>query len=188
MPYDFEYHLRLDQSHILPNILKGAQTGVASQFISDIIISLLLFNETIVIEDIQISEISAYYASVASGMMAGLLSIFLDPIALIAFTTLTYGVVFEIVDFATTNDPIVFTPREDIFDICLTVLLVTLFDPVARHQYFRFRQKRHFQEPTLQREDRTLSSTIFFAVLLSTYTFLKQTQKEAENENTNETS
>lgn len=45
MPYNFEYHVRLDQSHILPNILKGAQTGVISQFISDIIISLLFFNE-----------------------------------------------------------------------------------------------------------------------------------------------
>ena len=41
MQYDLEYHKSLDRSHILPNILQGAQTGIFSQFISDIILSLL---------------------------------------------------------------------------------------------------------------------------------------------------
>ena len=181
MPYNFEYHVRLDQSHILPNILKGAQTGVISQFISDIIISLLFFNEKIVIEDIQISEVPSYYASVASGMMAGFLSIFVDPIALIAFTTITYRVVFEITDNLIREDPVNFKPVETVFDVCLTILLVVLFDPVARHQYLRFAQKRALIEPTLKREDRTLTSTIFFTVLSSTYSFLKVASQNEEN-------
>lgn len=187
MQYNLDYHIQMDKSHILPNILKGAQTGISSQFISDVIISLLLFNEELVIEDIQVSAVSAYYASVASGMVAGLLSIYVDPIALVAFTVITYGIVFEIVDYLTTDNPIIFTPQEDIFDICLTILLVVLFDPVARHQYERFKQKRQLIEPTLQREDRTLVSTIFFSVLLSTYNFLKLSSRQNETElaNTN---
>lgn len=180
MQYNLEYHIQMDKSHIIPNILTGAQTGVISQFLSDFFISLLLFNEEIVLEDIQISTVAAYYASVASGMVAGLLSIYIDPIALIAFTVMTYDIVFEIVDYYITNDPIIFTPQENIFDICLTILLVVSFDPVARHQYLRFEQKRHYIEPTLQREDRTLVSTIFFSVLLSTYSFLKlQSRQES---------
>ena len=50
MQYNLEYHKQLDRSHILPNILEGAKTGVASQFLSDVIISLLLFNESIVLD------------------------------------------------------------------------------------------------------------------------------------------
>lgn len=81
MQYDLKYHIKLDQSHILPNILNGAQFGIISQFLSDIFISLFLFNEKIIIEDIQVSQTPAYYAAVASGMIAGFLSIFIDPIA-----------------------------------------------------------------------------------------------------------
>ncbi len=173
MAYNLEYHKQLDRSHILPNIMKGAQTGVVSQFLSDIFISLLLFNEEIVIKDIQISTVSSYYASVASGMMAGFLIIYLDPIAVVAFTTVTYGVVFELADKITTGDEITLTPVEDIFDIGVTVLLVALFDPTARSQYLRYQQKRHFIEPTIGRKDRDLTLTVFFTVLLSTYNFLK---------------
>ena len=95
MQYDLEYHKNLDRSHILPNILQGAQTGVFSQFLSDIILSILLYNEQIIIEDIKISELPSYYAATASGIMASFLSIYLDPIDLIAFTTITYGYVYE---------------------------------------------------------------------------------------------
>ena len=38
MNYDLEYHKNLDKSHILPNILKGAQMGIISQFLADIIL------------------------------------------------------------------------------------------------------------------------------------------------------
>ncbi len=99
MQYNLEYHKQLDRSHILPNILEGAKTGVASQFLSDVIISLLLFNESIVLEDIKISTVPSYYASVATGMLAGFLIIYLDPIAVIALTIVFYDYVFEIVDY-----------------------------------------------------------------------------------------
>lgn len=173
MQYDLDYHIKLDQSHILPNILNGAKTGVFSQFLSDIIISLLLFNEEIIIEDIQISDTPAYYAAVASGMIAGFLSIFMDPIALVAFTTITYGYVFELADYIINDNEIELTPKEDIFDIGITVLFVVLFDPVARHQYLRFNQKRHLIEPTLERRNRSIGTTIFISVFSSTYGFLK---------------
>ena len=70
MQYNLEYHKALDRSHILPNVTKGAYTGIASQFISDIILSFLLLNDQILIEDIQISHISHYFASVLTGMLA----------------------------------------------------------------------------------------------------------------------
>lgn len=177
MQYDLDYHIKLDQSHILPNILNGAKTGVFSQFLSDIIISLLLFNEEIIIEDIQISDTPAYYAAVASGMIAGFLSIFMDPIALVAFTTITYGYVFELADYIINDNEIELTPKEDIFDIGITVLFVVLFDPVARHQYLRFNQKRHLIEPTLERRNRSIGTTIFISVFSSTYGFLKLTNR-----------
>jgi len=180
MQYDLEYHKSLDRSHILPNILQGAQTGIFSQFISDIILSLLLYNEQIIIEDIKISQLPSYYAAMASGIIASFLSIYLDPIALIAFTTITYGYVFEISDYIINNNEITLTPAEDVFDIGITILFVVLFDPVARHQYLRFSQKRHLIEPTLERKNRSLGLTIFITVFTSTYGFLKLTSKEKD--------
>ncbi|MDE5715959.1 MAG: hypothetical protein K2I42_07520 [Anaeroplasmataceae bacterium] len=182
MQYNLEYHKQLDRSHILPNLLNGAKTGVISQFLSDFFISLFLFNEQIIIEDIKISTVPAYYASVASGMIAGVLIIYLDPIALVAFTTITYGFVFELADYWINDDPIELTPVEDVFDIGLSVLLVVLFDPTARSQYLRYEQKRHFIEPTIGRKDRDLTLTVFFSVLLSTYNFLKLSSRTEENE------
>lgn len=184
MPYNLEYHKQLDRSHILPNILKGAQTGVISQFLSDIFISLFLFNEEIIIEDIQISTVPAYYASVATGMLAGLLIIYLDPIAVVAFTTVFYDFIFEIVDYHLNEDPIEITPVEETFDIGITMLLIVAFDPTARHQYLRYEQKRHFIEPTLQREDRSPTLAIFITVLTSTYNFLKLQSEQQEDNNT----
>ncbi len=186
MQYNLEYHKQLDRSHILPNLLNGAKTGIISQFLSDFFISLFIFNDQIVIEDIKISTTPSYYASVASGMIAGVLVIFLDPIALVAFTTITYGFVFELADYIMNNDPVELTPVEDVFDIGLSVLLVVLFDPTARSQYLRYEQKRHFIEPTINRRDRDLTLTVFFSVLLSTYSFLKLTSKNEElTSNTN---
>lgn len=188
MPYDLEYHKNLDRSHILPNILKGARTGIIMQFLSDFFISLLLYNETLIINDIKISEIPAYYASVASGMLAGFLVIYLDPIAVVAFTTIAYGYVFELMEYLTTGDEIKLTPIEDVFDIGVSIILLICFDPTARSQYIRYSQKRHFIEPTVPRNDRTLSLTIFFAVIISTYTFLKNAnEKESQEETQNST-
>ncbi len=181
MQYNLEYHKQLDRSHILPNILNGAKTGAISQFLSDVFISLFLFNETIVIEDIRISTLPAYYAAVATGMLAGLLIIYMDPIAVIAFTTIFYDYVFELADWVINEDEIEFTPVESVFDIGLTIILVVVFDPTARHQYLRYQQKRHFIEPTLQRQDRDVTLTIFITVLTSTYNFLKiSTQPEED--------
>ncbi|MDE7264631.1 MAG: hypothetical protein K2N64_08240 [Anaeroplasmataceae bacterium] len=183
MQYNLEYHKQLDRSHILPNVLEGAKTGVISQFLSDIFISLFLFNEAIIIEDIKISTIPAYYASVATGMLAGLLIIYLDPIAVVAFTTVFYDFIFELVDYHLNDDPIELTPVEETFDIGVTMLLIILFDPTARHQYLRYSQKRQLIEPTLQREDRSPTLAIFITVLSSTYNFLKLQSEQQENEN-----
>lgn len=180
MQYNLEYHKQLDRSHILPNILEGAKTGAISQFLSDIFISLLLFNESIIIEDIQISTVASYYAAVATGMLAGLLIIYLDPIAVVALTTVFYDFIFEIVDFHLNEDPIELTPVENIFDIGLTMILVVVFDPTARHQYLRYQQKRRFIEPTLGRQDRSPTITIFITILTSTYNFLKLQSKQQE--------
>ena len=182
MPYDLEYHKYLDRSHILPNILKGARTGIITQFLSDFFISLLLYNETIVINDIQISEINSYYASVASGMLAGFLVIYLDPIAVVVFTTVAYGYVFELMEYLKTGEKIELTPVEDVFDIGVSMLIC--FDPTARSQYIRYNQKRHYIEPTIPRNDRTLTLIILFSVLISTYEFLK---KQNKNESQPET-
>ncbi|MDE5566263.1 MAG: hypothetical protein K2I77_04685, partial [Anaeroplasmataceae bacterium] len=123
MTYNLEYHKQLDRSHILPNMLNGAKTGVISQFLSDFFLSLFLYNEQLVVEDIKVSGVASYYASVASGMLAGVLIIFLDPIALVAFTTITYGFVLEIAEYIITGDEITLTPVEDIFDIGVSVIL-----------------------------------------------------------------
>ena len=176
MNYDLEYHKNLDKSHILPNILKGAQMGIISQFLADIILSILLYEEKIIIEDIKISETTSYYASTVSGMVAGFLSIYLDPIALIPFTTIAYGYTYEIADYIFNQNPIEYTPVEDVFDICITILFIFLFDPVSRYQYERFWQKRHYIEPTLPRKDRSLGTIIFITVFSSTYGFLKLTK------------
>lgn len=175
MQYNIEYHKQLDRSHILPNILSGAKTGIISQFLSDLFLSLLLYNEKIVIQDIKISSTPAYYASVASGMLAGLLIIFLDPFAVVAFTTIVYGFVFELADKIINDNPIELTPIEDVFDIGVSILLLYSFDPTAKSQYLRYSQKRHYIEPNIPRRDRDIRMIIFFSVLLSTYGFLKVT-------------
>ena len=82
---------------------------------------------------------------------------------------------YEIADNIINNNDIKLTPQEDIFDIGITMLFVILFDPTARHQYLRFKEKRHMIEPTLERQNRTLSITLFITVFSSTYGFLKLT-------------
>lgn len=171
--YDLEYHKRLDREHILPNILNGAKFGVISQFLSDIILSLLLSNELIVIEDIKLSEVSAYYASVASGMMGGLLSIFLDPFAMVLFTIITYAYVFNFFEIILNNAEFIVKPKEIIFDALVTIILIYCFDPTAHSQYLRYKQKRNLIEPTIKRSDRSLGLSIFIIILVSTYGFLK---------------
>lgn len=179
MQYNLEYHKYLDKSHILPNVLQGAYTGITSQFLSDLFISLLNYNNQIIITDIEISSIASYYASAVSGMLAGLLIIYIDQIALVAITTIFYSYTYKYINELITGEPIELTPIENTFDATITVLLVALFDPTARSQYYRYQQKRHFIEPTIPRTDRSLSLIIFFSILTSTYGFLKQNSRQS---------
>lgn len=180
MNYNLEYHKQLNRSHILPNLLAGARNGVYSQFLSDIILSLLLFNQQLVITDIQISEISAYYAAVASSMLAAVLYIFMDPFAVVLFSTATYAFVFNLVSSHKNKTEFILRPREIVFDAALTIILLYVFDPTAKSQYLRYQQKRHFIEPTIPRRDRNSGLTIFFIVLVATYGFLKRTNPQNE--------
>lgn len=177
MQYNLEYHKALNKSHILPNVLRGAYTGITSQFLSDLFISLLLYNNAIIIEDIDISPISNYYASVLTGMLAGFLIIYIDQIALIAITTIFYSYANRFINNLITGEDMNIRPIEYTFDALISVLLVTLFDPTAQSQYYRYKQKRHFIEPTIPRTDRNLTLVIFFSVLTSTYGFLKLTNQ-----------
>ena len=184
MQYNLEYHKALDRSHILPNVMKGAYTGVASQFISDIILSLLLFNNEIIVKDVQISHISHYFASVLTGMLAGLLIIYIDQIALIAVTTIFYNYANTFVNKLITCEELDIRPIEFTFDALIAMFLVALFDPTAKCQYYRYQQKRHFIEPTIPRTDRPLTLVIFFSILTSTYGFLKLTNQTTDEEKT----
>ena len=184
MQYNLEYHKALDRSHILPNVMKGAYTGIVSQFVSDIILSFLLLNDQILIEDIQISHISHYFASVLTGMLAGLLIIYIDQIALIAVTTIFYNYSNTFINRIITCEELDIRPIEFTFDALIAVFLVAIFDPTAKSQYYRYQQKRHFIEPTIPRTDRTLTLVIFFSILTSTYGFLKLTNQQNEEEKT----
>lgn len=181
--YNEEYHKMLNRSHILPNLLGGARAGVYSQFIADIVLSLLLYNESIIVEDIQISEIPAYYAAVASGMMGAFLAIYMDPFAFALFTTITYAFVFALVDSQINNTEFDLHPVEIIFDTGISVLLIYAFDPVAHNQYLRYQDKRHHVEPRYKRMDRNTAQNIFIIVLVNTYGFLKI---QTTDTNTNE--
>lgn len=178
MNYNLEYHKALDRSHILPNLLNGGYMGILSQMLSDIFISILLFNEAIIINDIKISHISSYYTSAIIGMLAGVLVIFLDPIATIIITTILYNYILKYIKKLINDEPIILTPISDTFDTGISVLLISLFDPTAISQYSRYQQKRHFIEPSIPRRDRTLGLIIFFSVLSSTYGWLKSQNKE----------
>lgn len=186
MPYNLEYHKQMNRSHILPNMLSGARAGVYTQFLSDVILSLLLFNENIVVKDIRISEISSYYAAIASGMVASVLYIYMDPFAVVLFSITTYAFVFNLVSSKINNTEFRLRPREIIFDAGVSILLLYAFDPTAHSQYLRYTQKRHLIEPTIPRSDRTSFQSVFFIVLVSTYGFLKtqdNTNNTSENNN-----
>jgi len=174
----------LNKSHILPNILNGAKFGILSQFISDIMISLLSNNEKIIINDIKISEISQYYASCASGMMAGFLSIYLDPFAMVLFTTITYAYVFNFFEVLLKNNDFIIKPKEIVFDTIISVILIYSFDDTAHSQYLRYKQKRNLIEPTIKRRDRNLFQSVFFIILVSTYGFLKSDNYKSNSNNT----
>lgn len=182
--YDLEYHKQLNRSHILPNILAGAKSGVLSQFIADIVISLFSSNEQIVIEDIKISEISSYYAAVASGMVGGFLSIYMDPFAFALFSTVTYAFIYNLVSSNINNTEFNLRPKEMIFDTGVSLLLIYSFDDVAHNQYLRYQEKRHMIEPIHKRMDRNTGQNIFFIVLVNAYGFLK-IQEEKNKEGTN---
>ncbi len=183
MPYyDLEYHKQNNRSHILPNILNGAKQGVLSQFIADIVLSILLYNETIVIEDIEISEIPAYYAAVISGMTVAFLMIYMDSFAVALFSTLTYAFIFELLDSQIHQTEFYLRPAEIIFDTGVSLILIYCFDPVAHNQYQRYREKRHFIEPIHQRMDRNMAQNIFIIVLVNTYGFLKLQEEKQKGE------
>ncbi len=184
MQYNLEYHKALDRSHILPNVMKGAYTGVSSQFISDIVLSILLFNNAIIINDIRISPISNYFASVMTGMLAGFLIIYIDQIALVAITTIFYSYANRFVNSLMTGEDLNIRPIEYTFDALISIMFVALFDPTAKLQYYRYQQKRHFIEPTIPRTDRTLTIVIFLSILTSTYGFLKLTNQPDTEEKT----
>ena len=180
MSYNLEYHKQLDRSHILPNLLEGAKNGVIAQFLSDVIISLLLNNENIVLNDIKISEISSYYASVASGMVVSVLYIFMDPFAVVVFSITTYAFVYDLIESLTKNKEFSINAVEIVFDSIVSILLIYAFDNTAHSQYYRYWQKRCLIEPTIQRTDRSRGQSIFFVVLVSTYSFLKISQDNNE--------
>ena len=175
---DVEYYKIINRTHILPNLLNGAKFGVISQFASDVILSLLLYNETLIIEDVDISPIASYYAAASSGAMIAFLSIYMDPYAIILFSNITYTYVYELVSNNFNPNQIIIKPREIVFDTVLILILTYLFDPTASNQYYRYKQKRNKIKPTYQRQDRPLGLTIFFLVLINTYNFLKVTNPE----------
>ncbi len=178
MQRDIKYHAYLDRSHIMPNIISGAKAGVISQFGSDIVISLLLYNEALVIKDIQISEISAYYAALVSGITVSVLSIYMDPFATVLFTNVAYTYTLNLVKNNFDYTAITIRPREIVFDSVLIIILIYLFDPTAHNQYLRYKEKRAHNEPTYRRMDRSLGLTIFFIILTNTYNFLKIINKD----------
>lgn len=171
--YNLEYHKYLDRSHILPNLLNGAIQGVIAQFLADLIITFLLEEGEILVNDVNISNISQYYASVASGIVAGVLLIFLDPFAVALFSTVAYNYVYLLVenDFNTSFE---INSEEIIEDTIETILLLYMFDPTARSQYLRYTEKRHYIEPNIPRRDRTTTQLIFFIILTNTYNFFTE--------------
>ena len=184
MQRDIVYHAKVDRSHILPNLVAGAKAGIVSQFASDIIISLLLLNEGIILSDVEISNIASYYAGALSGIVASVLSIYLDPFAIVIFTTVSYRYTLELVNNDFDHTKITIRPREIIFDSILIIILMYLFDPTAHNQYLRYRQKRALIEPTYSRMDRDIGLTIFFIILINTYNFLKIVSENNSEEST----
>lgn len=179
---DVSYHKIINRSHILPNFLNGAKIGVISQFISDIVLSLLLYNEKLIINDVKVSPIASYYAAAASGAMIAVLSIYMDPFAIILFSNITYDYVYEIVNNDFNPESINIRPREIVFDTVLIIILTYLFDPTAHNQYLRYRQKKKGIEPTYGRQNRPIALTIFFLVLINAYNFLKIVNPDETNE------
>lgn len=173
MTRDINFYIQQDRSHILPNIISGAKAGIISQFVSDIVISLLLYNETIVINDIKISEVASYYASTATGITSAVLAIYLDPFAIVLFASVVYEYVFNLISSITNSEVVEFGTIDVVFDSIVTIILIYCFDPVAHNQYIRYKEKRHLVEPTHKRMNRSLFQTIFFIVLSNTYTFFK---------------
>lgn len=181
MNYEYEQYIKqLNKSHILPNILNGAKSGITSQFIADIIISFLVLNESTIIEDIKISGIASYYASVASGMMASFLSTFMDIYALTIISSITYVYVFELIELIIYNNEIELDSEDIVLDVSTSLLLIYAFDPVAHNQYLRFKEKKKHILPEHQRMDRTISQNIFIIVLVNTYTFFTNINKNAK--------
>ncbi len=171
--YNLEYHKYLDRAHILPNLLNGATQGIIAQFLSDLIITFLLEEGEILVNDVNISNISQYYASVASGMVAGVLLIFLDPFAVVLFSTIAYNYVYLLVE-NNFNINFEIDAKEIIEDSIETILLLFMFDPTARSQYLRYTEKRHYLEPNIPRRDRTTIQLIFFVILTNTYNFFTE--------------
>ncbi len=172
MNYEYEEYIKqLNKSHILPNILNGAKSGITSQFIADIILSFLILNENTIVEDIKISGIASYYASVASGMMASFLATFMDTYALTIISSITYVYVFELAELIIYNNEIELDSEDIILDVSASLLLIYAFDPVAHNQYLRFKEKKKHILPEHHRMDRTVSQNIFIIVLVNTYTF-----------------
>lgn len=172
MERNISFYKEQDKSHIIRNLLSGAKAGIISQFIADTFISILLYNEAIVIEDIRVSQIPSYYASVASGITVAVLAIYMDPFAVVLFSTVAYEYVFNTVSKYLNNEIIEFDSKDVILDSVVVIVLIYLFDPVAHNQYLRYKEKRFMNNPIHRRMDRSMALTIFFIILTNSYNFV----------------
>ena len=105
--------------------------------------------------------------------MIAVLSIYMDPFAIILFSNVTYDYVYELVNNKLDPTKLSIRPREIVFDTALILILTYVFDPTAHNQYLRYKQKRAGIEPTYGRQNRPFALSIFFLVLVNTYNFLK---------------
>ncbi len=176
--YDIEKH-KVEKRKKIPNaITRGAINGIISQFIADVIVSIFFAEDSILIEDVNISTIPAYYAAVAAGMVGATLSLYMDKIAVTVFTTTVYAYVFNLMLDKTGESEFDLNSMDIISDIMISTILIYTLIPSTKDDYYKHCLERHCIESNRVVEDDNF--LILKLVIIIVNTFIQSAQRKQD--------
>ena len=167
--YDINYKKLMKRKDLPTRFANGVGIGLISQFFADTLFSLL--SDNITKTDIVISDISLYYAAAAAGAMGGILGPYMDRFAIVAFSTVTFAYVNNLVDDLTGNDKFYLSTEDIVFDIIVTIIVVYMIDDKSINDYWNHYYERHMIDHPRYNSDRTSFEFLFILTIVNLLNF-----------------
>lgn len=164
--YDIERKKEEKREKIPELVTTGILGVVIGQFITDIFFSFFFTEDNALQTDIKVSQIPLYYASVASGIIIGISSQYVDKFALIVISSVFFKVVNNLMDSLIDESQFEITETELVESIIATTIILYVFNPYAYNDYINHYNERH----CIETEPLPTNSSIVLVLLISVIT------------------